>query len=297
MKIKSLVIGLLCIVMIAAVPVMADDEQQDAVHIRALLASAAPSTVIVKAVVEAQINQGGQTQKHDGRAELSGIVVDPSGLVMVGNGAFKPNGGGDTTDESNNGVTFNASDYQVVIPPDPTEHPATLVATDSELGVEFLKITDLGAKTLPAIDFSAGDPVQIGIDVLQVNRIEKGYDYAPFISVGVVIGDINKPRHAYILAGGANTEGLPCFDSAGKPIGLPIRINATQIDEAPGFVVGNHMFGETNSNAQSGIFLIPAKNVATVIAEAVARAAQLPAAPTGDTGAPSPSTTTAAPTK
>ncbi len=51
-----------------------------------VLDTVAPAIVTVKVVIKMDIMMGGQSQNEESRSELTGVVVDESGLVMVSNG-------------------------------------------------------------------------------------------------------------------------------------------------------------------------------------------------------------------
>lgn len=258
-------------------------DEVDPAHVRDLLATRSSATVIVRAVVHVDFTENGQSEKHDGRAELAGVFIDPSGLVMVTNMPFTPPAKGSDQSES---IKITPSDFKVVLPPDSTEHPATVVATDADLGVAFLQVSDLGGKPAPAVNFSDSGDIVVGGDILQVNRLDRGFDYAPYTSLGAVIGEVSKPRHAFIITGGSHESGLPVFDPSGKPVGLVISIDAADVADNTGPVFTNHEHGETMTNPRTGMFLIPSRDVAAVVAKALARAhAAASATPTAVTPA------------
>ncbi len=252
---------------LATVPSLADDLGQ---QLQAALSKVAPSIVSVRMVLaEKMTSKSGQSQDHDAQIDLQGYVVSADGLVAISALSFSkefrdrinPN-----VDAQMN-VTTTPTDFKVTIPGDPTEHEATLVATDTIIGIAFLKIHDLGATQLQPIDFTAGTTPAVGDNVLVLSRLGKGYDYAPYFSQTRINGLISKPRKAFNVDGGQGSNmapGSPVFDISGAPIGIMTLVPAQVADDAADVP-------ELSGVSSIESFVIPASNIAEAVSQAKAR--------------------------
>jgi S1-C subfamily serine protease len=150
-------------------------------------------------------------------------VVDPSGLVMVGNDSLEgglprrvlaafSRGGGE--------VSMTPTDLKVLFGNEATEHEATIVARDSNLGLCFIQITDPDAKVPDGLDLSKGVETGVGQAVFTVTRKPRGYDCAPVFGRLFVTGRVEKPRPMLAVAGTAAHSGFPAFDASGAVVGV-----------------------------------------------------------------------------
>ncbi len=264
----------------SCLPVHADPS--DALRVRALLAKRTATIVIVHAVLEVEATSNGQTHKQEGLAAVTGAFVDPTGLVMMASLHASPGSGASQ-------MHMTPSNYTVMIPPSQVEHPATLIASDPLLNIEFLKVTDLGATTVPFVDFSTAIEPLVGQQVFELSRMSRGFDYAPYVGIGIINGEIKKPRHAFLSVGGTTQPALPIYTEDGDLLGITAPVAANDHESAPGFLMTNHAYGETNSDTNGGVFLVSGKDVAGAIAQAVAHSASpstSPPAPTPPTPTP-----------
>ena len=246
---------------------LADDLGQ---QLQSTLTKVAPSIVSVRIVLAMKYtSKTGQSADHDAQIDLQGYVVEPDGLVAISALSFSkefrdrisPNA------DSQMNVTTTPTDFKVTVPGDPTEHEATLVATDTILGIAFLKIYDLGTTQLQAIDFTAGANPAIGDNVLVLSRLGKGYDYAPYFSQTRINGIISKPRKAFNVDGGQGSNmapGAPVFDTSGDPIGIMTIVPAEVADDS-------EEQPELSGVSSIELFVIPASNVAEAVSQAKAR--------------------------
>jgi hypothetical protein len=180
----------------------------------------APAIVSINAVFHVKLSfQGQNFIDQELPAPGLGVVVDPSGLIAVGDighltRALEQGGEGFS-------MSLTPRSLKVTFGGDPKEHEAVLVVRDSALGVAFLQVLDLGDRRLAAIDFTkGGEGPRIGQDLIGVRRLGRGFDYAPEalrLSVGQ---EITQPRRMWGVRGDFEEHGLPVFDRAGAPVGL-----------------------------------------------------------------------------
>jgi S1-C subfamily serine protease len=265
---RKMRIPMLLVAALAAPAALLADDLTD--KYQALIEQISPSIVTVKAVVTTEMSFGGQGQKDESRDELQGVVVRANGLIMMTNGPFR-------TREFRGGeaqIKRTPTELKVVVGDEEKEYDAELVATDSKLGLAFLRIKDLGDRQLAAVAF--GDESvkpDIGDEVCQVSRLEKGYDYATYVHTAVVNGRITKPRKALMLDGTVREQGLPVFTMDGEVVGALTSIESgMQEDEDMGAI----FFGGGGGRS----FVVPGKVVEGLITQAEKQAADAAAGAT-----------------
>lgn len=225
-----------------------------------LIATRGKAIVTVRTVMN--ISFMGRNQEM--RQSATGVIVDASGLILTTNLQ--------STDaipqlrmmrrqlqQQGAGVSVKLQSAKVVVEGVENELDAFLVATDSELGISFLQIEDLGERTLAALSFDESAKPELGDLVYAVTKLSKAFDYATVVRDGRIGGIVKKPRTAYAITGGINALGLPLFNAAGSPLGVFTGL-AADGDEG----------GETSAN-----LLLPARPVKTAISRALPKATEL----------------------
>lgn len=218
----SLPLAFVLTLLLGAATARADDE---AVYAKLLAEKAAPN-VTVKLVLNVKMNMMGQSQEREINVNAPGVVVDPSGLVMIPNAALNPFGGvGRRGGRGRAGGGEGAPQatpvsIRVVFPGDTKEYSAVLGAKDSQLGLAFVLIRDLGDKKPAAITLSGGTTPRIGQTLYAVTRLGQGYDDAPVVDEAKIVGKVTKPRELWAVEGGG--VGRPLYDAAGAVAGIVI---------------------------------------------------------------------------
>ena len=171
-----------------------------AVDYEGQLAAKAPAIVSVKylAVFDAS---------NEYPATAHGVVVDPSGLVLLANENF-----GD--------ASVKIRDIHVIVGSDPKEWAAILVARDTALDLAWVQIVDLEGKSLAAIDLEKGRDPKLGENLFGVTRAGRGFDYAPALKRCYVTSRIESPRLVWDFDGEFKESGLPVFDATGAPVAV-----------------------------------------------------------------------------
>lgn len=242
----------------------------------------APAVVNLKISTKAESEDGGEPEESTD--EVQGVVVDPSGLVLVWNTHFSANrfldllaqmGGGDFR------MKVTPTDIKVYVNGDPQEHKAFLAAADSDIDLAFVQLEEPPAKPLAAIDFSDPAPVRIGDEIAAVARLDSTFDRVPYFDVVRIAGEIRKPRPAWIVTGGNATQmGMPYFAADGRPAGILVTVMSRAKTDAmanPSSLMADLISlgrGEVEVGPL-GVFLLPADKVRPVIELAKKRAAEL----------------------
>lgn len=250
---------------------------QDSAQLKPLLEEKARSIVVVKLVLKVEIQVMGQTQDQEQRTTIPGVLVNESGLVMITNSAVSAarmkemfGAGGDGEERFE--VTMTPISIKVILEGEEKEHDAFLAASDTRLDLAFLQIEELGDRKLSPVSFADEAALEIGQQVVGVSRMSEGFDYAPRLELGHVVGKIKKPRPAWLVSGAGEAVGLPVFSVGGKALGAFSLLSSGVRDEEDGGMFG---MGGGGMGGRFQVVLIPASVVKGVIDQAATRAAEV----------------------
>lgn len=242
----------------------------------------APAIVNLKITVRAESEQGGEPEETT--QEAQGVLVDPSGLVLVWNSHFSANRFLDLLAQMGGGefkMKVTPTDIRVNLDGSETEHKAFLAAAETDLDLAFVQLEEPPAAALPAVDFSDAAPVRAGDELAAVSRLSSAFDRVPYFDVVRVAGEIRKPRPAWIVtAGNATQLGMPYFAADGRPAGVLVTVMSRTRNDAisnPSNLMADLLSlgrGEVEVGPL-GVFLLPAERVRPVIEQARKRAAEL----------------------
>lgn len=281
---STMVRGLTLVALTAALALPARaDELGD--QLKSLMEKNASAIVTVKLVIKSEVSMMGQSRDDERRAEVHGVVVDAEGLVMIPASAIS----GDAMSEMVGGgngdfsMKMTPTDIKVVVEREEKEYSAFLAATDSKVGLAFLKIEDLGDRKLTAVDFGATVDAAVGQHVAAIGRQKKGYDYAPYFETGRVSGEIAKPRKAWMVDGSIGGFALPVFTTTAQVIGVLTNIQDGIKDEDEGGGGGMgfgrimRMLSGAGGGGQSSAFILPGSVVKGLIAQAKTKSVEVAA--------------------
>lgn len=212
---------------------MLTSAQAPANRYKELVQKVSPSIVTVRAVVKVEVSHEGQSNTDEAKFSQRGTIITPDGLVLVSgvlltSEGFKQLVGLD--EEKDVEVKLTPQSFKVIIGQESQEYEATLVATDSQLGIAFLQIKDLGDRTLPSVQFKE-TPLEIGNEVYCVTRMPKGYDFSPYFIRLEVVAEVAKPRRVSLLNRSTEELGLPVFSGDGSAVGVIIYVRTDKTDE------------------------------------------------------------------
>jgi hypothetical protein len=255
---------------VAAPPLAADEEGS---KLAAILRDIGPSIVTVKVVTTTTLQMGSASRDQEARLSLPGVVVGSGGLIMTSNLAFAPERlmryyrMGDGED----GPKFKtvAGEIEVTFESDDKENRAFLAATDSNLGLAFLQIEDLGGRKIKAVDFNRAATPELGEVVAAVSRLPKSYDSAPYFETARIGGEVVKPRRGWMIDHGLSPLGLPVFSTSGKVVGIVAIAEADNLADSEGdamFSAATRML--TGGGGMTRPFIVPAMAVAGVVDQA-----------------------------
>ncbi len=239
-----------------------------------LLDKIAPSIVTVRVVMKYEFKSGEESQSTEQKFSMQGAVVSPDGLILLSAmplsaESLKQMMGVDESDQEERfDFKLTPQSFKVIFGQESREYEATLVATDSQLGLAFLKIKDLEGRTLTPVQFRDTPPT-IGQELFTVSRLPKGFDYAPYFSSGRVIGEVSKPRKAFLMEGNISEVGLPVYTLTGEAVGVAVLMgHGLKQDDESDFGFSMSFGGQGGTT----LFVLPAATVKPLIEQAVRRA-------------------------
>ncbi len=245
------VVALTAVISLTMVCPAASDEAEEG---RALLNRWQSSVVTVKLVTQQRmVAQGREVSKTEAKSDVTGTIIDPSGLVVVSLLYIDPSkvfermisiGGG----AGNYKMETQVTDVKIRLP-DGEELPAKIILRDEDLDLAFIRPTEKPAEPMPAVDLSVGAKPQILDRIAVLNRLGKVANWAPAILLDRVYAIVEKPRTFYVPSANAMEGGLGCpvFTLEGKVVGILVLRVAPSMGGGRG-----SMFG-----GMSGMGLLP----------------------------------------
>lgn len=210
--------------------------QSSANRTRTLVQKVSPSIVTVRAVVKVDYKEEGESRSDEAKFSQRGVVVSEDGVVMISSSILTVESFArlmdlEPEDLEEVNLKLAPQSFKVIFEQESKEYEAQLVATDSQLGLAFLKIKDLQERTLKPVEFKE-NPLELGSELFCVTRMPKGYDFVPYLMKLMVVAEVSKPRKAYVLDVATSEQGLPVFDAEGFAVGVISTIRpATRSDD------------------------------------------------------------------
>ena len=170
--------------------------------------------------------------------------------------------------------------------------PAFLAASDPQLDLAFLQLAEPPAEPLAHFDLAAGadagdggadggeGPPLLGEEVFAVNRLSTSFAHAPFLGTGRVVGELAKPRRAWIVTGDFQSYGLPLVTADGRVVAvLSTVVSSVAAERAAAQMQGGmaNMMGGGDGKTMGpiGSFALPVETVARLVERARERARAL----------------------
>lgn len=219
---------------------------------RQVLGKNQDAVVAIRVVLKVGMSMGGQTApKRDQKIETTGVVIDPSGLIVASYatvdpteslksvyGAAMTQRGGRAEDMV---IETEITDLKIVFG-DQSEMAGQVVLRDADLDLAFIRPTEKPAQPLAAVDLTQHAKLQILDEVVVLNRLGKVGNRVSAVSLGRIEAILNKPRTFYVL--GQTTWGYsfgaPVFALDGKVAGLILLRNTkADLDTTRGFLFDN----------------------------------------------------------
>ncbi len=175
------------------------------------------AVVTVQVVIKVS-GQGGRSSEN--KQEITGTVVDPSGLTVLALSACDPaEMYRKLSDEYK--MEVEVSDVKILLD-DGTELASEIVLRDKDLDLAFIRPKAKPAKPMACVDLEKSGAALMLDPLVTLNRLNKAANRAYAASPERIAAVIEKPRTFYIPDSGmsATTLGSPAFLVDGKILGV-----------------------------------------------------------------------------
>lgn len=228
--------------------------------------------VTVQLVIKTKMNIpgfGGGDNARESREEVTGTVIDPSGLAVVALSSVDPMGalqgmmgalGGDDGDGFKMKMESDVADVKILAQ-DGTEIAAEIVLRDKDLDLAFLRPKAPPSAPLKALDLNASGTTDILDEVIAINRLGKVAGRAYSVALERICAVVRKPRLFYVPGNSATSTslGCPAFTSDGKVVGIFVMRSLKSGGE------GMSLFNPQSSGMTA--ILLPAEEVRKIAAQ------------------------------
>lgn len=186
------------------------------------------AVVTVQIVLKTKYSFGGMgAPSNESKQDVTGTVVDPSGLTVLALSATDPGGmiqnllSGMSSEEMNLKFDTELTDVKMLLE-DGTELPAEVVLRDKDLDLAFVRPKTKPATPMAAIDLSQSSSAQVLDHVFALNRLGQAAGRAYAVSVERITAVVQKPRQFYVPDSGmtSTTLGSPAFMADGRLLGV-----------------------------------------------------------------------------
>jgi len=188
------------------------------------------SVITIELVIKSKFGFGGGGDARESRQEVTGTVIDPSGLTAVSLSSTDPSAmlssfmgglGGDDEESLKLKIESEVSDIKLLTH-DGSELPAEIVLRDKDLDLAFIRPKTKPSAPLPALDLSNSAKVDVLDQVIAVNRLGKVAGRAYAASIERINAVVQRPRLFYVPGSDTTATGLGCpaFTADGKLVGL-----------------------------------------------------------------------------
>jgi S1-C subfamily serine protease len=181
---------------------------------------------VVTVEVVLKTSRGDSSQSSESKQDITGTVLDPSGLTVVALSACDPSElyqrmMGD--DYSKYKVETEITDLKLLLD-DGTEIPAEIILRDKDLDMAFVRPKLKPANPMAALDLTQNSKAKVLEQVIALNRLNSAAGRAYSASVERVSAVIQKPRTFYIADGAmtSTTLGAPVFSLNGNVLGMVV---------------------------------------------------------------------------
>lgn len=233
---------------------------------RAIFKQYRHSVVTVQIVVKSKFSVSGMGgQSNESRQDVTGTVIDPSGLTVVSLSATDPSQmmqsmfSGMSDEDTKFKLDTELSDLKILLE-DGTEVPAEVVLRDRDKDLAFIRPKDKLAAPLPALDLTKSGRAEVLDQVIALNRLGNAAGRAYAASVERVSAVVERPRLFYVPETSMTTTtlGAPAFTLDGKVLGLFVMRSL----KGGGGGGGGGMLGMLSMQAQSmTAIIIPAEDI------------------------------------
>jgi hypothetical protein len=179
---------------------------------------------VVTVQVVVKVSYPGAARSSENRQDLTGTVVDPSGLTVLALSACDPSDMLQrmmADEAAKSKLDVEVTDIKLLLD-DGTEMPSEIVLRDKDLDLAFIRPKTKPASPMAAVDLTKSAPLQVLDQVITLNRLNSAAGRAYAASVERINAVIQKPRTFYIPDSSmtATTMGSPAFALDGNIVGV-----------------------------------------------------------------------------
>ena len=174
---------------------------------------------LVQKVTYSASGRAGQSQEI--KQDLTGTVLDPSGLTVMALSSVDPTEMSRRMYGDQVKVEVEVSDLKILLD-DGAEIPSEIVLRDKDLDLAFIRPKAKPASPMAAVDFAKTAKVDVLDQVITLNRLGRAAGRAYAASVEHISAVVQKPRTFYIpdSAMTATSSGSPAFALDGNLVGV-----------------------------------------------------------------------------
>ena len=228
---------------------------------------------IVSVKVQASIKSRGQDQEQ--RVEVTGTMIDPSGLTVVSEQSINPAAmlsafmsSFSRRDAEDMKIESQITETLIVLD-DGTEIPADVVLKDEDLDLAFIKPKQPSDKFVHIPFKPREKPIELLDDFFVISRLGRSENRSIHVNMGMVLSVVKGPRTFYVCDQGisGNSLGVPAFGADGSTLGLFVtRKNQGDQDDMNALI--NMMMGKVGQSGSVWI-LRPVEDILEVANQAL----------------------------
>jgi S1-C subfamily serine protease len=207
---------------------------------------------VVTVQVVLKVTGGGRSGgPSESKEDLTGTVIDPSGLTVLALSAVDPVELYRRMSEEYNKIDTQINDVKILLD-DGTELPSEIVLRDKDLDLAFIRPKTKPSAPMAAVDLTKSAPVEMLEQVIALNRLNRAAGRAYSASVERIDAVIQKPRTFYIPASGTSSASLgsPAFALSGNIVGIFV-MRAVSAGESSG----------RNRSENMTVILLPSEDI------------------------------------
>lgn len=271
-RMKLTAAALACACSLIATRTSADDLGEKG---RAIFKKNQYCVVTVQIVLKSKFSVGGRGgESNESRQEVTGTIVDPSGIAVLSLSATDPGQlvqnmmGGGGEDESRFKMETELSDVKMLLE-DGTEVPAEVVLRDRDLDLAFIRPKTKLPTPMVAVDLTSSGKAEVLDEVVTLNRLGKAAGRSYAASVERISAIVQRPRLFYIPEANMTTTtlGAPAFTTNGKILGVFVMRTAKGRGGSGFGMVGSPSDSFTGIIVPADDVLKAAKQVPAVVEE------------------------------
>jgi len=233
---------------------------------RSLLDTHRDAVVTVAVVIQQQFSSGGMSQDDESKSEVTGTVIDASGLTVVALSETDPSAliesmMGSMMQDMN--ISSEITDAKILMR-DGSEVPMRIVLRDKDLDLAFLRPTEALEEPMAFVALDGSTEAGLLDQLFVINRLGRVAGRAHSVSIERVESVVERPRRFYIPGKDPTNSGLGCpaFSADGSLVGFMVL-------RAVGSGGGGGMMSRM-TGMQDGItaIILPAEDVAEIAVQA-----------------------------